>query len=65
MNPVECPKREDVPEMLVGVVVVCVLVDVVAVVVSMWTLIHSGMTTVRISAWMVTSLVLASSCSLR
>jgi hypothetical protein len=64
MNPVECPKREDVPEMLVGVVV-CVLFDVGAVVVSMWTLIHSGMTTVRISAWMVTSLVLASSCSLR
>ena len=46
-------------------VVVCVFVAVVVAVVSIWILIHSGMTTVRISAWMVTSRVFASSCSLR
>ena len=48
-NPVEWPRRDDVPVMLDGEVV-CVFVAVVDAVVSMWVLIHSGMTTVRISA---------------
>ena len=65
MNPVECPRREEGLGTFETVFAVCVFVVPVDAVVSIWVLIHSGMTTVRISAWMVTSLVLASSCSLR